>query len=45
MSRFYLIGETMSPALVWGFLGTDKAFTQKCQKFKVRGNSPIYMHM
>ncbi|XP_065916627.1 mitoguardin 2-like [Dysidea avara] len=34
MSRFYLIGETMGPALVWGFLGTDQIFTSKCQKFK-----------
>ena len=35
MSRFYLVGENMSPALVWGFLGTDETFKQKCLKFKV----------
>ena len=35
MSRFYVMSESLSPTLAWGFLGTDQQLTAKCLHFKV----------
>ena len=35
MSRFYVLSETITPPLAWGFLGTDAELNRKCVEFKV----------
>jgi len=35
MAHFYLLSETISPTLVWGFLGTDTTLRARCLQFRV----------
>ncbi|KAL5483942.1 hypothetical protein EMCRGX_G020363 [Ephydatia muelleri] len=34
LGKFYLLSETMTPLLAWGFLGTNTALKNKCEHFK-----------
>lgn len=34
MSRFYLLSETLTPSMAWGFLGTDPALRERCTAFR-----------
>lgn len=36
MAHFYLLSETISPTLAWGFLGTNTTLREQCLQFRVR---------
>ena len=36
MAHFYLLCETISPTLAWGFLGTNTTLKEQCLQFRVR---------
>ena len=39
MAHFYLLCETISPTLAWGFLGTNTTLKEQCLQFRVRRSS------
>lgn len=41
MSRFYCLSETITPALAWGFLGTDTVLKNICVHFKVGNDNYV----
>ncbi len=36
MTHFYALSETVTPAMAWGFMGTDESLKETCAHFKVR---------
>ncbi len=45
MSRFYLLTETLTPVLAWGFLGTDDQLRQQCLLFRVLTSALTVCHL
>ena len=43
MAHFYLLSETISPTLAWGFLGTNTTLREQCLQFRVREASCGYV--